>query len=133
MTFVSRRLRNVSIVIVTTAALLLAHQAYGMALYHEQFLSGWLLLGSVLLLAGYNARTKIIMLPIGTAATWLQFHIYLGLTTIILFPLHVIPRIPNGWLEGLLATFFIAVAASGVIGLYLIPTALNIDLCDPTL
>ena len=119
MTFASRRLRNISIVILVALVLLIGHQVYSVALYQEQFLSGWLLIGTVLFLTFYNARKKISMLPIGTAAKWLQLHIYLGLLSILLFFLHVSWRIPNGWLEGLLAVFFIGVSLSGVTGLYL--------------
>ena len=121
MSFISRRLRNVgfAILVVVPTAILIGLQAFNVALYQEQFLSGWLLIGVVLLLVLYNARKKLSMLPIGTAANWLQLHIYLGLLSILLFFLHVSWRIPDGWLEGLLAVFFIGVSLSGVIGLYL--------------
>tara|TARA_B100000315_G_C14479683_1_gene542293 strand:+ start:125 stop:949 length:825 start_codon:yes stop_codon:yes gene_type:complete len=121
MSFTSRRLRNVgfAILVVVPTAILIGLQAFNVALYQEQFLSGWLLLGAILLLVLYNVRKKISMLPIGTAANWLQLHIYLGLISIFLFLLHINWRIPDGWLEGLLAVFFIGVSLSGVIGLYL--------------
>ena len=103
MTFASRRLRNISIVILVALGLLIGHQVYSVALYQEQFLSGWLLIGTVLFLTFYNARKKLSMLPIGTAAKWLQFHIYLGFLSVLLFFLHISWRIPNGWLEGFLS------------------------------
>ena len=69
------------------------------ALFQEQFLSGWILFASVLILTAYNARKKITMLPIGSAASWLQVHIYLGLLSVLLFLLHIIPggRDPWSW------------------------------------
>jgi hypothetical protein len=59
------------------------------------------------------------MAPIGTAATWLQWHIYLGFLAVLLFAMHVDWGIPNGVLERLLALFFLAVAGSGLFGLYI--------------
>jgi len=119
MTFSGRRLRNILIAILAAVALFIIHDVYRAALFQEQFLSGWILFVSVLILTAYNARKKITMLPIGSSASWLQVHIYLGLLSILLFLLHISWRIPNGWLESLLAIFFIGVALSGVTGLYL--------------
>lgn len=119
MTFVARRWRNLSIAVVVMALVVFLHQTYDMSLHQEKFLTGWLLLVGVLLLTLYNARKKLTMIPLGTNATWLQFHIYLGLITVAVFGMHISWRIPNGWLEGLLGLFFILVAGSGLVGLYL--------------
>lgn len=119
MTFSGRRLRNMLIVFLAAVGLLLIHNVFRAALYQEQFLSGWVLFASALILTAYNARKKITVLPIGSSASWLQVHIYLGLLSILLFLLHISWRIPNGWLESLLAIFFVGVALSGLIGLYL--------------
>ena len=119
MTFFRRRLQNVLAVFIVALALLVIHETYRIALYQEQFLSGWLLFLAVLLLIAYNARKHISVLPIWDSAKWLQLHIYLGLLSILLFLLHIGWNIPNGWLEGLLAVFFIGAALSGIIGLYL--------------
>jgi hypothetical protein len=72
----------------------------------------------VIFLAIYNIRKK---LPIGshtTSAGWLQAHIYVGLGTVAVFAMHVCWRVPNGWLEGILATFYATTFVSGLIGLY---------------
>lgn len=119
MTFARRRWRNLSITIVIMAVILFIHRAYDISLHQEKFLTGWLLLGGVLLLTLYNSRKKLTMVPLGSNAAWLQFHIYLGLITVAVFGMHIGWRVPNGWLEGVLALLFVLVAGSGVAGLYL--------------
>lgn len=119
MTFARRRWRNLTISIVFMAVILFVHRAYDISLHQEKFLTGWLLLGGVLLLALYNSRKKVSMVPLGSNAAWLQFHIYLGLITVAVFGMHIGWHIPNGWLEGILAVLFLLVAGSGVAGLYL--------------
>ena len=41
-------------------------------------ISGWILLGSFVLLCLYGARKKVPFLPIGKTATWLQLHLGFG-------------------------------------------------------
>jgi hypothetical protein len=81
--------------------------------------SGWLLLALVLVLTFFNARKKLPFLPLLSASTWMQAHIYLGWLACFVFVLHVRIRIPDGWVEGLLAAIFGLVAASGAFGLWL--------------
>ncbi|PPR69302.1 MAG: hypothetical protein CFH00_00345 [Alphaproteobacteria bacterium MarineAlpha1_Bin1] len=100
-------------------ALIAWHKAFDVALYQPAFLTGWILLATIIFLALYNGRKKLSMVPLGTASSWLQWHIYLGFLSILTFALHVEWSIPNGILERILALFFIAVAGSGLIGLYL--------------
>ena len=119
MTFARRRWRNLSITIVIMAIVLFVHRAYDISLHQEKYLTGWLLLGGVLLLMLYNSRKKVTMLQLGSNAAWLQFHIYLGLITVAVFGMHIGWGIPNGWLEGILALLFVLVAGSGLVGLYL--------------
>ncbi len=92
---------------------------YTAALREGAFLSGWLLLLTVLALALYNVRKKLPVVPIGGSTTWLQFHVYAGWLSIVLFALHVGPRLPDGRLETTLAVLFVLVAGSGVVGLVL--------------
>ena len=96
-----------------------AHVVYTAALYDGAFLSGWLLLLTMLFLALYNIRKKIPVLPIGSSSAWLQLHVYAGWLAIVLFALHVGLRVPDGWLETILAVLFVLVAGSGVVGLVL--------------
>lgn len=118
-TFAKRRWRNGFITLLTSAGLLAWYSAYDVALYEGAFLTGWLLLGAVLILALYNVRKKLSMLPLGTAATWLQVHIYLGLLSVLIFALHINWQLPNGILESILALFFVAAAGSGMFGIYI--------------
>ena len=73
-------------------------------------------------LSAFNARKKLPFLAIGTGASWLQFHIYAGVFSVMLFCYHVGFRIPNGALETTLAIMFLVVSASGVVGLFLTRT-----------
>lgn len=88
-------------------------------LFDTPFLSGWLLLATLVLLTCFNARKKLPFLPLGSAATWLQFHIYIGFLSAALFCLHIDWRVPNGALETALALIFVVVALSGMLGLLL--------------
>ncbi|MFT5468758.1 MAG: hypothetical protein ACI8UO_003870 [Verrucomicrobiales bacterium] len=84
------------------------------------FYSGFALLGLILLLTLFNARKKIPLpfLPILSASAWLQFHIYAGFLSVILFLIHVEFRIPTGLLEGILTVVFAIVTLSGIFGLF---------------
>jgi hypothetical protein len=92
---------------------------YHLALRDSSFLTGWLLVGAFLLLAAYNLRKKLPSLPLGSAATWLRLHAWLGLVTVALFLAHTGPDLPNGGLETALWLLFVALLATGVLGLAL--------------
>lgn len=119
MTFAGRSLRNTAITVAVAASLLAFHEAYRVALYREAFLSGWLLLATVLVLSVFRVRKSITMLPIGSAAGWMQLHIYGGLLSVLIFVVHVDWQVPGGLLELILASLFVIVAASGIFGLAL--------------
>jgi hypothetical protein len=81
--------------------------------------TGWLLLAVLLGLTFFNARKKLPFLPMFSASTWLQFHVYAGWLSVLIFALHTGGRVPGGPLEILLWLGFVLVAASGVFGLWL--------------
>ncbi len=83
------------------------------------YVSGWVLLGFMLLLALFNARKKLPFLPLGRAETWLQIHIYGGFFTVVLFLIHLNFRPPRGGFEITLALLFGVVSLSGIVGLVL--------------
>ena len=114
-----RRWRNVTVAIVLTSVILLAYWLCLVSLVETSYFSGWWLLALMVLLAAYNVRKKLPFLPLGSSATWLQVHLYAGWLTIVLFVVHVGFRVPNGWLEGSLALVYLAVAGSGIIGIFL--------------
>lgn len=89
------------------------------AMIPTAFVSGFVLFALILGLALFNARKKVPLpfLPILSASTWLQIHIYAGFLTMIVFVIHIDFRMPNGVLEGILAIVFVIVSFSGIGGL----------------
>ncbi len=83
------------------------------------YLTGWGLLGLILLLTFYNVRKKLSFFPFLTSRLWLQVHLYLGLFTALVFLLHLRWRAPAGWFEGILAGLFVGVTVSGIVGWWL--------------
>jgi hypothetical protein len=114
-----QRLINISIVVLVGNLLWAIIASNNIALNTHQYISGWLLVGTVFFLVFYNVRKKISMVPIGSSAAWLQFHIYVGLLATLIFYLHVDWSLPNGWIETTLYILFLSICFSGIIGLYL--------------
>ena len=61
--------------------------------------SGWLLLGSFIILALYGMRKKFPFLPIGKTSSWLQLHLGIGLLSGYLFLVHSGFAWPQGSFE----------------------------------
>ena len=118
-TLAARRIRNLGMLIVAALVVLWFSSVLTTALRDTARASGWGLLAMIGFLAAYNLRKKLPVLPLGTSATWLQLHIYIGLLTAVVFGVHVGWRVPNGLVESLLATLYLSVFVSGVIGLFL--------------
>jgi hypothetical protein len=95
----------------------LVNQALADILRPAPIVSGLVLFLIILLLALFNARKKLPFLPLLKASTWMQFHIYAGLLSMVLFLIHIGFKAPRGWLEMVLAALFVAVSLSGVVGL----------------
>ena len=112
-----RRLRNCSILAVLAVALVLVEQLLAISHWRTAYLSGWLLFGLIVVLALYNFRKKLAVVPLGTSAGWLQIHIYAGLLTSVVFLLHIESRVPNGTFECVLATTYATTFLSGIVGL----------------
>lgn len=117
MTIAVRRTINVVLTVLVGVALVVAFAVANATLYQGAFLSGWVLLTVMTFLAVFHIRKKVTMLPLGRASTWLQLHVYSGWLAILIFGEHVGWRIPEGWLEIMLATIFVLAAGSGVIGI----------------
>src|SRR5437868_538369 len=88
------------------------------AMLRLSFLSGWILFALILALTFYNGRKKLPFLPLLSSEAWLQFHIYAGLLTAVLFAIHLGYRVPKGWLQGTLAWLYVLVMLSGFFGLF---------------
>jgi len=112
-----RRWRNALFVVVLAIVVFAAEAVGSTALLKTSLATGWLLLVSIVGLALYNWRKKFPFLPLGSAASWLQIHIYLGLFSGLLFAIHLQWQLPNGIFESLLATLYLAVFGSGLFGL----------------
>lgn len=92
---------------------------YETGLRDPRYFDGWVLAACIVLLALFNARKKLPMLPVGRAATWMQLHIYAGWFALGAFVLHTGPSLPEAALEWGLWTVFVTVALSGIFGVYL--------------
>ena len=118
-----RRIRNLVLLLAALLAIGTLVVSQQQNLVHSTFTTGYVLLGSFLLLTAFNMRKRIPSLAqLGSAAFWMQLHIYVGLGTFVLFGLHVGWKIPNGGFELLLTTLYLIVAVSGVYGLYVTRT-----------
>lgn len=100
-----------------TGALFIAHLIYAPVLPRIIHLYGWVLFALIVILSLYNARKKLPFLPLGTSEGWMQFHIYAGLLTVVLFAFHVRLRLPTGWFDSILFALYLLVTLSGIIGL----------------
>ena len=117
--FFWRRWMSLSVLVGLALILVLGERVFSISLRSTATISGWILLALVIGLALFNVRKQLSFIPLGTAATWLQLHIYAGLLTIVLFGLHIQWRVPNGLFEVILALWYLAVVGSGVVGLVL--------------
>src|ERR1044071_3998448 len=102
--------------LISSALVLWLHHQYASIMPRFVYLSGWALFALMLALTFYNARKKISFLPLLSSQAWLQFHIYVGLLTGVLFLVHISYTIPTGWFEGALAWLYILVMLSGFFG-----------------
>ncbi|MGA2540958.1 MAG: hypothetical protein ABSG78_05285 [Verrucomicrobiota bacterium] len=119
MRFSQQRGFGFTVFLILAAEIVCLHLAYAGQMPHLSYLTGWALLAVILLLAIYNARKKLPFLPLLSSEAWLQFHIYAGLLTGVLFAVHVSYKIPAGWFQGVLAWLYLLVMASGFFGLFL--------------
>lgn len=117
--FATRRWRNGLIAAGLTGLLLLAWHLNELALPDSRFLTGWVLVGLIALLALFNLRKALPMLPVGDANAWLQVHLYLGAVAGVAFLLHVGAGWPQGGLDLWLAWLFAGIWVSGLVGLAL--------------
>lgn len=117
--FASRRKRNA--ILTAVVVLLIGCVVWWMnrSLLGSAFFSGYVLIGSVFLLAAFGMRKRLPMIDsIGSAAFWMQLHIWVGLGSFAVFAMHVGLHVPDGWLEVILAGLYLFVFGSGIYGLY---------------
>ena len=104
---------------VLSVAALRLHGQFKETLPNYAFVTGWVLLGFMVLLTMYNARKKLPFLPMGNSETWLQIHIYAGFFTVTLFLIHLNFKMPRALFGDSLALLYLLVTGSGVVGLIL--------------
>lgn len=92
---------------------------YSLTLAKTAFATGTLLLCCILILAAYQWRKKLSFLSLGSATVWLQFHIFVGWLSSVLFLLHTGFHVPDGLLEIALFLTYCFVFLSGVLGWFL--------------
>lgn len=109
-----------SLILLIALLLVLAlRRVHAISLNDPQSVSGWSLLALIALLTLLNVRKKASAPPLGAARHWLNFHIYAGLFTFVLFAIHVNFKLPDGPLETTLAILYASVGVSGVVGIIL--------------
>jgi hypothetical protein len=115
--FVRRRLTGLALLAVAGGAAWTLERHYAHTLRFTGIGTGLALFATCLALAFFNARKKLPFLPLLTASSWTQFHIYAGWFAVVLFLLHAGVQRPNGIFETSLAVVFWLVAGSGAFGL----------------
>lgn len=121
--FWRRRVRHALLLLLVGLVLFMWLSWQAAQLARASFTSGYVLLLLILVLAAYRWRKRWPPLQrLGSSATWLQIHIYVGLAAFALFWFHVGFRWPLGALEQILATVFLLICGSGFYGLYVTRT-----------
>lgn len=120
--FVYRRFRNAVVTMAALVAFWWWMRIKHRALEPTAFTTGYLLAAAIAFLAFYNIRKRLPMLPLGSSATWLQWHLYVGLGTIAIYTLHAGTSPPHGVLDTSLAAVYWLTISSGLCGLYLTRT-----------
>ena len=117
--FSRRRLRNISLTVLIVAVLAVVVAWMDRSLLHSSFFTGYVLIGSLFLLAAFGMRKRLPMISgIGSAAFWMQMHIYVGFGSFAVFAMHVAFRVPDGVFESILALLYCVVFFSGLYGLW---------------
>lgn len=119
--FAVRRWTNLAVCAVLSGLGILFYSLSSPSLRHSSFfmVSGWVLFGLLIVLALYTVRKKLPFLPLFSSSQWLQFHVYAGLLSVVLFCLHIDFRVPSGGLEIALTILYLIVVGSGLVGLAL--------------
>ena len=115
--FARRRLRNLTLAVIGGLLILAGDWVVRGTLVQTAYISGWTMFAIMLLLAAYNLRKKLSVIPLFSSSAWLQVHVYAGVVSVVVFVVHIGYMMPNGGLEILLGVLYVGVAASGLVGL----------------
>lgn len=117
--FARQRWLGIGLFLAAAAVIVYWHAQWTGQVPRLAYLTGWALFAVILVLTVFNARKKLPFLPLFSSESWLQFHIYVGMITGVLFAVHISYRWPTGWFEGALAWLYALVMLSGFYGLFL--------------
>ena len=118
--FAIRRIRQLTALAILVGIVAFMISRLDQSLQRTSFITGWSLLGVVLLLSCYGLRKRLSFIPIlGSSRAWMQIHIYFGFVAVVVFLFHIGFRVPDGRFEILLAGLFAFVSLSGFYGLYI--------------
>ena len=106
------------LLLLASAGAVMAHRRWSHELPNYAYLSGWVLMAVMILLALYNMRKRLPFLSLGSSEAWLQVHVYAGFFAVVLFLIHLNFRMPTGWFESTLAWLYLLVTGSGIVGLF---------------
>src|SRR5271154_295772 len=113
--FAKQRWIGLTLLLLFSAATFVAYFHYAPRFPRLSYLSGAVLFVVMVVLTLYNGRKKLPFLPmLGSSESWLQFHIYAGFLTVVLFLVHIRFRLPAGWFESILAWLYVLVTGSGI-------------------
>lgn len=122
--------------LITTLAivgLMVAYVRYAPLYPRHAYLSGWVLFAAMLFLTFFNLRKRIPFLRLGSASVWLQLHVYVGIFSGALFFVHIGWSWPAGIFHQLLASIYLIVFVTGVLGLWIsraFPRMLTVGGCE---
>ncbi|MEI6653513.1 MAG: hypothetical protein WCP45_01990 [Verrucomicrobiota bacterium] len=105
--------------VLSIAGLLAAYVRYAPLYPRHAYLSGWMLFAVMLFLTFFNLRKRVPFLRLGSAACWMQLHLYVGGFSGALFFVHIGWSWPAGVFHQLLASCFGVVFLTGVLGLWI--------------
>lgn len=117
MTFLGRRFRNWCITLAVSAAALILFRVLDLSLLVQQYYSGWALVFVIMGLLFFGLKKKLSVLPLGSNASWAQWHYYNGVFLVVLFLIHIEFSVPNGRFELALTAVLLSVVSMGFIGL----------------
>src|SRR4051812_30573530 len=73
---------------IVLASLIVWHRSARLSFDDPDFATGYALFGMIVVLALYNGRKRLSMIPLGRASIWLRLHLVGGALTMALFWLH---------------------------------------------
>lgn len=111
--------RNIATVLVGSIALYWISTLYENALRDVRYLDGWILTAGMAAQILFHVRRHFPAHALGSASSWLRFHMVAGYVVVAAFALHTGFSLPDAPFEWVLWCAFVLVAVSGVIGTYL--------------